>query len=47
MRPYFEKMALIGKPLTDSQKQSGKENVEDIRKVEADVLKAIDVTLIV
>ncbi|NTV34215.1 MAG: glutaconyl-CoA decarboxylase subunit alpha, partial [Deltaproteobacteria bacterium] len=42
MRPYFEKMPLIGKPLTDSQKQSGKENVEDIKKVEADVLKAID-----
>jgi glutaconyl-CoA decarboxylase len=42
MRPYFEKMALIGKPLTDSQKQSGKENVEDIRKVEADVLKAVE-----
>ena len=27
MRPYFEKMPLIGRPLTDAQKQSGKENV--------------------
>jgi glutaconyl-CoA decarboxylase len=42
MRPYFEKMPLIGRPLTDAQKQSSKENVEDIKKVEADVLKAID-----
>ena len=39
MRPYFEKMALIGKPLTDAQKQSGKQNVEDIKKVEEDVLQ--------
>ena len=42
MRPYFEKMALIGKPLTDAQKQSGKENVADIKKVEQDVLKAVE-----
>ncbi len=42
MRPYFEKMALIGKPLTDAQKQSGKQNIEDIKKVEEGVVQAID-----
>ena len=42
MRPYFEKMTPFGKPLSDSQKESAKENVAQIKEVEKDVAEAID-----
>lgn len=42
MRPYFEKMTPIGKPLTDKQKESTKDNVEQIKKVEKEVEEAIE-----
>ncbi|MCJ7594286.1 MAG: glutaconyl-CoA decarboxylase subunit alpha [Desulfobacterales bacterium] len=42
MKPYFEKMTAFGKALTDKQKADGKENVTQIRAVEADVAKALE-----
>jgi glutaconyl-CoA decarboxylase len=42
MRPYFEKMTPFGKPLSDSQKESSKENVTQIKEVEEDVEKAVE-----
>ncbi|MBW1730396.1 MAG: glutaconyl-CoA decarboxylase subunit alpha [Deltaproteobacteria bacterium] len=42
MRPYFEIMNPIGKPLTDKQRESTKENVEQIKKVEKEVEEAIE-----
>ena len=42
MRPYFEKMTPFGKPLSDSQKESAKENVAEIKEVEQQVAEAID-----
>ena len=42
MKPYFEKMAPIGKPLSDSQKKNAKKNVEQIRQVEKEVEKALE-----
>ncbi|OQX66117.1 MAG: glutaconyl-CoA decarboxylase subunit alpha [Desulfococcus sp. 4484_242] len=41
MRPYFEKMTPFGKPLTDKQKADSEENVQEIRKVEEEVEKAV------
>lgn len=42
MRPYFEEMTPIGKQLTDSQKESTKENVAQIGEVEKQVAEAIE-----
>ena len=42
MRPYFEKMTPFGKALSDSQKESAKENVAQINEVEKDVAHAIE-----
>ncbi len=42
MRPYFEKMNPIGKPLTDKQRESTKDNVEQIKKVEKEIEEAIE-----
>ncbi len=42
MRPYFQNMAPIGKPLTEKQKESSKDNVEQIKKVEKEVEEAIE-----
>jgi len=42
MRPYFEKMTPFGKALSDSQKESAKENVAQINEVEKDVARAIE-----
>ncbi|MBU4426272.1 MAG: glutaconyl-CoA decarboxylase subunit alpha, partial [Proteobacteria bacterium] len=42
MRPYFEEMTHFGKPLSDSQKESAKENVAEIKEVEQQVAEAID-----
>ncbi len=42
MRPYFEKMTPFGKAVTDKQKADGKENAEEILKVEKEVEKAIE-----
>ncbi len=39
MKPYFEKMADFGQPLTDRQAQAAKESLEEIRKV-LDALEA-------
>ncbi|MFH1350296.1 MAG: carboxyl transferase domain-containing protein [Pseudomonadota bacterium] len=42
MRPYFEKMAPIGKPITDNQKETTKENVDQIRAVEKEIEESIN-----
>lgn len=42
MKPYFEKMNPIGKPLTDGQKASAKESLAEIRKVEEEILAAVE-----
>ncbi len=42
MRPYFEKMTPFGKPLSDNQKESSKENVDQIKEVEGQVAEAIE-----
>ena len=42
MRPYFEEMTPIGRPLTDKQKEDTKENLAQIMSVEKDVAEAID-----
>lgn len=42
MRPYFEKMTPIGKPLTDSQKEASRANAEEIAKVEREVAEAVE-----
>ena len=42
MRPYFEKMTPVGRPLTDKQKQDTKENLDQIREVEKEVAEAIE-----
>ena len=42
MRPYFEEMTPFGKPLSDNQKESSKENVDQIREVEEQVAEAIE-----
>ncbi|MFO8166042.1 MAG: acyl-CoA carboxylase subunit beta [Thermodesulfobacteriota bacterium] len=42
MRPYFEKMTLFGKVLSDSQKESAKQNVAQINEVEKDVARAVE-----
>jgi len=42
MKPYFEEMASIGKPLSDSQRKNAKDNVEHIKQVEKDVEEAIE-----
>jgi hypothetical protein len=39
MRPYFEEMTPFGKPLSESQKESAKDNVAEIKEVEAYRLK--------
>ncbi|MBW2000606.1 MAG: glutaconyl-CoA decarboxylase subunit alpha, partial [Deltaproteobacteria bacterium] len=42
MRPYFEKMAPIGNPLTERQRESGKENVTQIKEVEKEIAEAVE-----
>jgi glutaconyl-CoA decarboxylase len=42
MRPYFEKMNPIGKPLSDKQKENMRENAEEIRAVEKAVAEAVE-----
>ncbi|HDG96930.1 MAG: glutaconyl-CoA decarboxylase subunit alpha [Deltaproteobacteria bacterium] len=42
MRPYFEKMTPIGKRLSEKQRESTKDNVEQIRKIEKEVEEAIE-----
>ncbi|MBI2954624.1 MAG: glutaconyl-CoA decarboxylase subunit alpha [Chloroflexi bacterium] len=42
MRPYFEKMAEFGKPLSDSQKQRMEENVVQIRQVEKELAEVVE-----
>ena len=42
MRPYFEKMTPFGKPLTNKQKESAKENVSLINGVEKEVATALE-----
>jgi glutaconyl-CoA decarboxylase len=42
MRPYFEEMSPIGRPLTDKQKEDTKENLDQIRQVEKKVAEAIE-----
>ncbi|NIW10213.1 MAG: hypothetical protein GWN33_06415, partial [Gammaproteobacteria bacterium] len=42
MRPYFEKMTPIGRPLTDKQKEDTKENLDQIMAVEKEVAEAIE-----
>ncbi|MGD9040588.1 MAG: carboxyl transferase domain-containing protein, partial [Desulfobacteraceae bacterium] len=42
MRPYFENMTPIGRPLTDKQKEDTKENLEQITAVEKEVHEALE-----
>jgi glutaconyl-CoA decarboxylase subunit alpha len=42
MKPYFEKMTPFGNSLSDSQKESAKENVAHIKEVENDVAAAVE-----
>jgi len=42
MRPYFEKMAPIGRPLSDKQRESFAENAAQIQKVEEDIAAATE-----
>ena len=42
MRPYFEKMPEFGAALNEGQIKSTEENVEQIRKVEAEVKEAVE-----
>jgi glutaconyl-CoA decarboxylase len=42
MRSYFEEMIPFGKPLSDSQKESAKENVAHIMAVEKEVAEAVE-----
>ncbi|MGQ9654510.1 MAG: acyl-CoA carboxylase subunit beta [Thermodesulfobacteriota bacterium] len=42
MRPYFEKMASLGKPLTERQLVQSEENVRQIKEVEAFIEEAAD-----
>jgi glutaconyl-CoA decarboxylase len=41
MRPYFEKMADFGKPMTERQIQNSEENVKKIREVEKEIAEAV------
>jgi glutaconyl-CoA decarboxylase len=43
MRPYFEKMTPLGKPLSDKQRQDMRQNVEEIKGVEETIAKAVEV----
>jgi glutaconyl-CoA decarboxylase len=42
MRPYFEKMADLGKPLTEKQIQTTEGNVKQIKEVENKVAEAVE-----
>jgi glutaconyl-CoA decarboxylase len=42
MKPYFNKMADMGHELTKGQIKRSKENIESIKKTEADILEAIE-----
>lgn len=42
MRQYFQKMSPIGKELTDKERKAASANALDIRKVEAEVLQALE-----
>lgn len=42
MRRYFEEMKPFGKALTEKQIKDAQENIEDIKKVEAEVDKAVE-----
>jgi glutaconyl-CoA decarboxylase subunit alpha len=41
MRPYFEKMIDLGKPLSDAQKKRMEESVKQIKEVEKDLAEAV------
>ena len=41
MRPYFQNMKPIGKPMTDTQKKSTQENAEKIKEVEKEIQEAV------
>ncbi len=40
MRPYFERMSSLGKPLTERQLAQSEENVRQIKEVEASIEEA-------
>jgi glutaconyl-CoA decarboxylase len=42
MRPYFDKMIALGKPLSSRQKEMTKENVAWISAIEAEVAEAVE-----
>ncbi|HDZ23151.1 MAG TPA: glutaconyl-CoA decarboxylase subunit alpha, partial [Desulfobacteraceae bacterium] len=42
MRPYFQNMQAFGKALSEKQREASEENVSQIKKVEKQVLDAID-----
>ena len=43
MRRYFDEMTPLGKALTEKQIKDAQENIADIKKVEAEVAKAVEV----
>ncbi len=42
MRPYFQNMKPIGKPLNQKQKEANQENYSQIKEVEKEVIKALE-----
>lgn len=42
MRPYFQNMKPIGKPLSDSQKKDTEENVKRIKEVEKEIQETVE-----
>jgi len=41
MRPYFEKMTDLGKPLSDAQKKRMEESIKQIKEVEKELAEAV------
>ena len=42
MRPYFEKMNVFGKALTEQQIKNAEENAKQIKEVEKTVAEAVE-----
>ncbi len=42
MKPYFEKMTPLGKPLTEKQKKTSEQNAAEIKAVEKEVEEAVE-----
>ncbi len=42
MKPYFEKMTPLGKPLSDKKKEDSRENIDQIKEVEKEIAEALE-----